>query len=385
MIRVSYDFTAGNQTARTDLRIEADGIGRKSVFYEFSGPAAPQHAPTGEFAILAALPMAMRLGRPIRLAGTAERAFLANMEEMQQAWTRWRPDLFKPVPIEVSEETAPRLPAGQRTVTTFSGGLDSVFALHAHRRGLLGRRTLDIAGAVLIQGFDLPLDEEQRFETAQRSAKAILDHYDVPLTIVRTDWGRLSSPWGQTHMVGMASVLHQFARSFDCAMVAADMPYDGDVLGWGSNSMTNPLLGSVSFPVTSTGAGWSRAEKAGIVAAERPVLDHLRACTKSAEGANCGICEKCVRTKFDFLVNGVEEVPALGPPAEAESLRGLKITNGPQAYFWRDILDRGSWDQRPEMRAVIETMLESGYQPGNGTPQRRRRSPLRLWWKYMRA
>jgi hypothetical protein len=385
MIRVSYEFTPGDRKARTDLRIEGDGIGQKTIFYEFAGPAAPLKAPSGEFAILAALPMAMRLGRPIRLAGTAERAFLANMEEMQQAWTRWRPDLFKPVPIEVSEETAPRLPAGRRAVATFSGGLDSVFALHAHKRGLLGRRTLDIAAAVLVRGFDLPLDEEQRFETARHSAEAILHHYDVPLTTVRTDWGRLSSPWGQTFMMGFAAILHQFGGSFDCAMAAADIPYDGEVPGWGSNSMTNALLGRLSFPLISTGAGWSRSEKAGIVAGEQPVLAHLRACTESAEGGNCGRCEKCIRTKFNFLANGIDEVPALGAPVTVESLRGIKVANVAQAFLWRDILDHGNWERHPDMRAAIEAMLAAAPQSGNHPVQRRRRTAFRLWWKYLRA
>jgi hypothetical protein len=385
MIRVSYDFTAGNQTARTDLHIEADGIGRKSIFYEFSGPAAPRHAPTGEFAVLAALPMAMRLGRPIRLAGAAERAFLANMEEMQQAWTRWRPDLFKPVPIEVSEETAPRLSTGRRAVTTFSGGLDSVFALHAHKRGLLGRRTLDIEGAVLIQGFDLPLDEERRFETARRSAKAILDHYDVPLTIVRTDWARIASPWGQTHMMGMGSILHQFAGAFDGGMIAADTTYDGEVPGWGSNSITNAMLGAASFPLVFTGSGWSRSDKAAILAGERPVLEHLRCCAKNPEGGNCGKCEKCIRTKFNFLVNGIDRVPALGGSPTLEDLRGIRIANVWQVDLWRDILDHGTWERHPEMRTAIEAMLAAAPQGGNHAAQRRRRSPLRLWWKYFRA
>jgi hypothetical protein len=385
MISVRYDFAGDDGRARADLHIDMPGLPGKRIFFELLGEAAPKERPGAEFAVLAALPMAMRLSQPLHVAGAAEGAFLASVEELQQAWARWRPDLFRPVPVSVEEETAARATAGRRAIAAFSGGLDSVFALHAHKRRLLGRRSLDIEAAFLVQGFDLPLDAADRFDRARRAAAAMLDHYGVPLTVVRTDWGRISSPWGQTFMMGLAAVLHLFSRDFDCGVVAADLPYDGEVLGWGSNSITNPMLGSRSFPVHSTGAGWSRAEKAGVVGEEAPVLAHLRACTKSAEGGNCGRCEKCVRTKLDFLVNGVESVPALGSPVAAEDLAGMRI-NGPQAYFWREILARGDWSGRRDLEKAIAALLAcgEGLRPAP-QPLRRRRSGLRLWLKYFGA
>jgi hypothetical protein len=145
------------------------------------------------------------------------------------------------------------------------------------------------------------------------------------------------------------------------------------------------MLGDLSFPMANTSPGWSRLEKAGVVAGEKPVLEHLRACLQSVDGDNCGTCEKCVRTKFEFLVGGVDNVPALGGPATAESLSGIKIANGPTAHFWQEILEQGSWNHRREMRAAIETMLRTGFQPTGYAPRRRRRTALRLWWKYFRA
>jgi hypothetical protein len=112
---------------------------------------------------------------------------------------------------------------------------------------------------------------------------------------------------------------------------------------------------------------------------------HLRACTKSPEGGNCGVCEKCVRTKFEFLVNGADSVPALGEPPTIESLAGLEVGNTSVDRFWQEILDRGSWERRPEMRTAIEAMLESGAELSDYSPRRARRSRLRLWWKYFRA
>lgn len=35
-------------------------------------------------------------------------------------------------------------------------------------------------------------------------------------------------------------------------------------------------------------------------------------------GFNCGVCEKCVRTKLTFMAAGVGVIPALGPVAVEE-------------------------------------------------------------------
>jgi len=370
VIRASYDFEATGQRAQTDLVLRADGLPEKRIFFEFVGPAAPRHRPGAEFAILAALPMAMRLGQPIHASGTADASFLASIEELQEVWHRWRPDLFRPVPLSVDAEAKPARREGRRAIAAFSGGLDSIFALHAHRRKLLGRRSLDVEGAFLVQGFDLPLDAGERFDRARRSAAAILDHYEVPLT---------------TFMIGLAAIFHQFSDAFDQGVVAADMPYEGEILGWGNNSITNPMLGSLHFPIRSTGGGWSRSEKAGLLGMEPAVLANLRICTNSPTGENCGICEKCIRTKLNFLVNGIDDVPALGGPVTAEALGKVRITNGAQANLWREILEHGSWDRIPEIRGQIEAMIRAGVRPDAQPARRRPRVRLRLWWKYRRA
>jgi hypothetical protein len=205
--------------------VEFEGLSRlqeKRIVYEIVGPDAPRQKPNGNFALTAALPTAMSLGRPLHLRGEVDADFLATMEEYMAAWCRWRPDLFQPVAVSADVETAARPSQATNAVMAFSGGLDSNFALHAHKQGLLGRRCLDIEAAVFVQGFDMPLDNAAAFDVARTHVKAILESYGVRLNIVRTNRQKpFSIKWEMTHMLGIAAVLHQFHRTFGKGLIAA--------------------------------------------------------------------------------------------------------------------------------------------------------------------
>jgi hypothetical protein len=169
----------------------------------------------------------MALGRPLHVRGEVDTDFLAIMEEYMAAWCRWRPDLFQPVAISADRETAPCLSQTSNAIMAFSGGLDSTFALHAHKHALLGRRGLDIQAAVLIQGFDIPLDDANAFAVARKHVRTILDSYGVRLNVVRTNWQKpFSVKWAMTHVLGVAAVLHLFHRQFGSGVIADDIAYD---------------------------------------------------------------------------------------------------------------------------------------------------------------
>ena len=126
------------------------------IVYEIIGPDAPEQEPNANFAVAAALPTAMSLGRPLHVRGEVDADFLATMEEYMAAWCRWRPDLFQPVAISADVERAAARTAAAGAIMAFSGGLDSTFALHAHKHGMLGRRQLGYPGGRPRAGFRYP-------------------------------------------------------------------------------------------------------------------------------------------------------------------------------------------------------------------------------------
>src|SRR5690606_34326214 len=59
------------------------------------------------------------------------------------------------------------------------------------------------------------------------------------------------------------------------------------------------------------GAGYSRIEKVAEIARHPIAVACLKVCWAGADqSANCGSCEKCIRTRLNFLAAGVTATPA---------------------------------------------------------------------------
>jgi hypothetical protein len=371
-IRLEHEGAA--QRCRTAIVFE--GLPRfepDRIVYEITGPDSPEQAPNANFAVAAALPTAMSLGRPLHVRGEVDADFLATMEEYMGAWCRWRPDLFQPVAISADVETASRPRVAVGAIMAFSGGLDSTFALHAHKRAMVGRRQQDIQAAVLVRGFDIPLDQAEAFNIARGHVKAILDSYGVRLNIVRTNWQKpFSVKWGMTHVLGIAAVLHMFHRQLGSGVIADDLPYDTQVTPWSSNAITNQMLGCGGFPIRTTGASWSRTQKAGVVAANPVVMDHLRVCYERPElGGNCGECEKCFRTKLNFRGAGIAHVPAIGARLSVGDVSRMIPRNVKYLYRYDEVLKRGTWPSNDPVRAEVARLVHQLGPDGGGPRQER--------------
>ena len=345
----------GNDCTRISVGFRGLPVGwRKEVSYEIAGPDAPLSLSVANFAVIAALPAAMSLGGTLHCNSEVDADFLENIEDCMEAWCRWRPDLFHRVVISVDKERPPTASSNRKAIMAFSGGLDAAFALHAHKTNLMGRRSLEIESAVLIQGFDLKADDDVAFETARRHAHEILNSYGVRLNTVRTDWrSPFCVDWGATHMLGVASVLQLFRDGFGAAVFADDVTYESQVQGWSNNAITNRMMGSAAYPVRTVGAAHSRTAKAAAVASNPKILEHVRVCWEKPElGANCGTCEKCVRTKMNFYAAGAKSVPALGTPAEkGDILR--QPADGNFVYRYSDMLEAGTWSEEDPLRRVV--------------------------------
>ncbi len=346
--------------ATTTVDAVADSGLRTSIFYEFSGALTPHADGIGDAALLAFLPYAMRQGFSLRVEAPVDAGLLEQLDEAQDAWTRWRPDLFRHVDIDAPTVTPVALPPDRTAAAAFSGGLDATFALHAHKRGLIGRRGMDIRSGVLVHGFDVPLERPDRFEGARLHAAAILEHYGATLTVVRTDLRRLNVPWEQYHVFALASVLHLLKGRVSAGIVAADEVYEGEMLGWGSNAVSNPMMSGPSFPIRFTGGGTARTEKAAALATEKPVLANLRVCWEHPETAgNCGTCEKCTRTKLNFMANGVTDFPALGAPVTPEQVLRMRFRSEVVLGAFRN-LSLYPWRDRPDIKAALDKLVARG-------------------------
>lgn len=333
----------------------------KKIYYEFYGSTLPKKNHTNDFALIAIMPYAMQYGYDLHINGAVHFDLLKNMEESQDAWLRWHPDLFTKIAISADEEVSSALVNGCKAVLAFSGGLDATYALHAHTNKLLGRRSRNIVAGVLIHGFDVDLTKSEAFDYARIKNATILNSYGVSQAFVKTNWRELATSWEETHMFGIISVISQFSETVDCGVIASDVAYDEEDLGWGSNAVTNKLFSLPTFPLEFTGGSLSRTKKAEIVSTKPAVLENIRVCYQGEIG-NCGMCEKCMRTKLNFLAIGVSQVPALGEMITLKQIKRLHLRTTKEVERYSRIIKEGYWNGRGKEKVVLQRIVKKGPQ-----------------------
>jgi hypothetical protein len=313
--------------------------GSEAAYFEISGDALPPPLELHDFAAIATIFLAMREGRPLHIDGPVSSALLRNLEEFQEAWALWLPNDYRQVAISAKEEVD-AAPSGPRDsgVFAFSGGVDSVSSLIRHHDGDLGRRAVRAATAVLIHGFDIPLSETVAFDAARRGAEAILSELNIPLSIVRTNWREtLRRRWEMEFGAGVAACMHQFAGTGSTGIVGSSEDYAHIVWPWGSNPITDHMLSSSAFSLRLECRGLTRTERVAVICRYPRIARHLRVCWEGPiTGENCGQCEKCIRTKLNFLAAGFEPLCFDGPPTWDEILR-VRAKNVPQIALLEEI------------------------------------------------
>ncbi len=208
-----------------------------------------------------------------------------GIENFQDAWSTWLPHAFARVRIEGTEAPeawAPPAPDHRRgpAVLAFSGGLDSSAALALHASGRLGARGRTRTHAVMLHGIDNPLDQADAFERAAERARRQIAGMGTELVTVRTNWREFCPDWEMGFACGFIAALHLVARATGArtAVLADDFGYATHSYPWGSNYVTNPILGTRAVDVVGCGGSLTRIDKAGVVADHHRLADGLRVC-----------------------------------------------------------------------------------------------------------
>lgn len=314
--------------------------GPRRVFFEISGDVLPPPLVVHDFAVLAALIIAMREGRPMHVEGPVTEGLIRGLEEFQEAWALWR-SKYTPVRITADQIIPAETQSARRGVFAFSGGVDGTFALLRHHNARAGLRTARPICAVLVHGFDIPLGERQAFDRARRNVADVIGALGMPLAIVRTNWrSQASKVWPQEYLAGLSACLHQFRGLASVGVLGAGEDYAHLELPFGSNNpVTNHLLSGSGFEIHTEGGGFTRTQRVRLICDYPEIAAKLRVCWEGpVTGGNCGRCEKCIRTKLNFMANGVRPLCFDGEPTHAQIL-GLTARTRLQLGFLQEILD----------------------------------------------
>lgn len=349
---------------RIEMLLTSDDGLEKKIFWEHIGDNLPNPAEiSGDFALLAALPYLMHHGRSAHIAAPVRASFFETVEECQDLWCRWRPDIFKKITITTDQligETNHTAIDTKSAVMAFSGGVDACFSLYAHQSGLLGTRSKNINLGILISGFDIPLDRPDWESVSKTACSNILSEFKSPLNIVRTNWKEICIEWGMTFGMAIMSVLLQYRNKYSCGIWSADEPYETEaaISPWGNHSSQNHMFLRGHFPLFASGAGWSRSEKVGHISNSPAICENIRVCWAFPEsGLNCGCCEKCVRTYLNFQIAGKKNIPAISPQLNPRQIRHVKIKHSVAQEYYKEIERMGSTALEPATMKAVKKVL----------------------------
>lgn len=287
---------------------------------------------------------AMKQGKKIHVQGSVSALLLSNLVEFQSAWQKWLPHTYAQVEITVESLREKETFGVKGAMCAFSGGVDATFSLWRHYAKLWGHRSQTIKLAAMVHGFDIPLKSENEFANAFRNAQSTLNDLDIPLIPLKTNYREFSKvQWEHVFSCALVAALGNLKSMADVCLVGSGQPYDALVFPWGSNPITDPLMSSDDVSVIYDGASHSRTEKVKTILDWEKGVQNLRVCWQGdAKDSNCGHCEKCVRTKLNFLAVGAE-IPTCFPTSDiCEDIKRITLNNAAQRGEWKQLIDYAS-------------------------------------------
>lgn len=325
---VDAPVTVADDHLEFGARFVEDNKPGQRIWFRFPiADASPLTRHADPFVIATAVYALGRFER-LHVHGTVSEGLLANLAEFQAAFAAFHNFPYaKPVHYS-ADEIAPSSAIGRshRGLTAFSGGVDSCFSVYRHT-GLstLGPKRA-LGAALMMHGFDIPLDQPAVFAQSALRSKHMTDDAGLSLFTGVTNLRILPVPWEETFAAAVAGSLSFFQPAFSYGLVPSFQEWSQVRFDHGSNPLTDPLLSSASFQIVHDGAGYGRIDKLRELTGWSGAMRHLRVCWQGAQlDRNCCACEKCLRTMLMLDVCGAPQPEAFPRTIDAGVISRLVI------------------------------------------------------------
>lgn len=276
------------------------------IWYELSDP--PAHLENHDFVAWTLLPLAMLNGSDLRVEGRISERTRFAAEKVSNLWEKWYPHVFNRISVTADEVFSERGGDGRRLMF-FSGGVDSTYcALRS------SEEREDTPDCMILHGLDYKYENLAGFDGLLVKNKPLRDRFFDKTLTARTNVGDAYFRHYYRNMV--ARSLSYYAMMAAASLypaytevnIAADLRLDqqmwSDLVGNNTANLLN--MKSANADLVPTYDDVSRSEKT-IYLIERGIdMRQISICPdKSVQPMNCGVCEKCMRTKIvSYLVLG---------------------------------------------------------------------------------
>lgn len=320
------------------------------------------------------LPVAMRAGKPLHIHGAVDRVALTQSVQAQRTLASWWPQWLNVV--EVTADSVVDAGAGTPSPgvgLAFSGGVDAFHSLHRHRH--------EVTHLWFVHGFDVPLwRTDLRADISSRLA-VIADRMGMEFIEVVTNvkpWADRSTPWGEVYCgPATAGIALGHGRLWGRALIASSGEGE-DIPKWSTHPDLDHFWSSGNVEVIHDAPEFGRIDKVRQIAHWDLAMENLRVCwLNPGQEYNCGTCEKCVRTIFNFITADAAgrcrtlpsepslPLPALDPEYDelwAQSLTGLRSLTPRRPDLEEAILEA----QQRGIRARRRNRLQAIVRPVTG-------------------
>lgn len=229
-----------------------------------------------------------------------------NINYIIEAWHNYFPQKYKRIKLIANNIYSSINAKNNTAISAFSGGVDACFTLMRHNKNDWGPQlSFQLKNILCVQGFDVPSNKKHEYQELLKRISPIFEQFNVQKFEVWTNLKEASNQdWEMSHACQLACCFHLFSEHFDYALIGSGDSYKDLVTPWGSTPCTDFLLSSASMKTVHDGAGYTRTEKVKYISGNQIIRDKLKVCWEKGLEKNCGECEKCYRTRFNFLAAG---------------------------------------------------------------------------------
>ncbi len=304
----------------------------------------------------------MQEGGTFEIEGNVSKSVLENMIMFANVWHLWRPDDYKEIEIIAQEIKDDYRSENKKMITAFSGGLDSAYTAYKYKKGLDKNFKYVLDRAVMILGADISITDKKIFDIAFAKSKKMNDDLGIELIPVETNFRLYKSNWEHCFAVVVLAALSFFSKKYFYGVAANGGCIKSFVIPWGMNPITDRYLSSDTFRFIIDGYMHTRTERANIVKDWKVGLENLRVCWQNKEdlSQNCGHCEKCIRTKLNFLASGVSYLPAMPKQFSIDDITNDNLVSSSVALnLYKEIYDYGVKNSSlsPEILKVLKKQI----------------------------
>lgn len=276
-----------------------------------------------------------------------------NSQAAQDILRSWYPKQLVPARLEVQARPQDKAPLLTKTVSCFTGGVDSFDTLI--------RNENDIDALVYMHGFDIPLSRTDVREPTSAHLREVAEFTGKQLIEGSTNMRRFLNRAGKwptlTHGAALSSIGHLLSGQFGRQMIPASHTYS-DTFAWGSHPLLDHLWSSNRLSIVHDGAGSTRVDKTKRVAKYPAAKEHLRVCWQNTGKYNCGVCDKCVRTMVALSLSGdLPEFKTFDSEISTDAIRNLKVSGMNSLSFVKENLDFAKEQGATEIEAALQYLV----------------------------